>query len=65
MGAAGLPMYYNLIRPQKTLRRKNKDGCVRKWTQRTPAMAAGLTGHRWTLKELFITVAVGKQHSVG
>jgi len=58
-------MYYNLIRPHKTLRRKNKDGGVRKWTQRTPAMAAGLTDHRWTLKELFITVVVGKQHSAG
>ena len=58
-------MYYNLIHPHKTLRLKNKDGGVRKWTQRTPAMAAGLTDHRWTLKELFTTVAVGKQHSAG
>ena len=58
-------MYYNLIRPHKTLRRKNKDGGVRKWIQRTPAMAAGLTDHRWTLKELFTTVVVGEQHSAG
>ena len=58
-------MYYNLIRPHKTLRRKNKDGGVRKWIQRTPAMAAGLTDHRWTLKELFTTVVAGKQHSAG
>ena len=58
-------MYYNLIRPHKTLRRKNKDGGVRKWIQRTPAMAAGLTDHRWTLKELFTTVVIGEQHSAG
>jgi hypothetical protein len=38
-------MYYNLILPHKTLRLQNKDGGVRKWTQRTPAMAAGLTDH--------------------
>jgi hypothetical protein len=58
-------MYYNLIRPHKTLRRKNKDGGIRKWIQRTPAMAASLTDHRWTLKELFTTVVVGEQHSAG
>ena len=58
-------LYYNLIRPHKTLRRKNKDRGVRKWIQRTPAMAAGLTDHRWTLKELFTTVVVGEQHSAG
>lgn len=58
-------MYYNLIRPHKTLRLKNKDGGVRKWTQRTPATAAGLTDHRWALKELFTTVVVGEQHLAG
>lgn len=58
-------MYYNLIRPHKTLRLKNEDGGVLKWKKRTPAMAAGLTDHRWTLKELFTTVVVGEQHSAG
>jgi len=58
-------MYYNLIRPHKTLRRKNKAGGVRKWIQRTPAMAAGLTDHRWTWEELFTTVVASEQHSVG
>ncbi|CAK8720928.1 hypothetical protein KKHLCK_10130 [Candidatus Electrothrix laxa] len=58
-------MYYNLICPHKTLRRKNKDGGVRKWTQRTPAMAAGLPDHRWALKELFTNVVVGEQYSTG
>lgn len=58
-------MYYNLTRPHKTLRQKNKGGGVRKWIPRTPAMAAGLTDHSWTLKELFTTVVVGEQHSEG
>ncbi len=58
-------MYYNLIRPHKMLRLKNEDGGVPKWKKRTPAMAAGLTDHRWTLKELFTTVVIGEQHSAG
>ena len=58
-------MYYNLIRPLKTLRLKNGNGGVRKWKKRTPAMAAGLTDHIWTLKELFTTVGIGGQHSAG
>ncbi len=58
-------MYYNLIRPHKMLRLKNEDGGVPKWRKRTPAMAAGLTDHRWTLKELFTTVVIGEQHSAG
>ena len=58
-------MYYNLIRPHKTLRLKNENGGGRKWNERTPAMAAGLTDHIWTLKELFTTVVIGRQHSTG
>jgi hypothetical protein len=58
-------MYYNLIRPHKTLRLKNEDGGGRKWNKRTPAMAAGLTDHIWTLKELFTMVVIGRQHSAG
>jgi hypothetical protein len=58
-------MYYNLIRPHKTLRLRNENGGIQKWTQRTPAMAAGLTDHIWTLKELFATVVIGRQHSMG
>lgn len=58
-------MYYNLIRPLKTLRRKNEDGGVLKRKKRTPAMAAGLTDHRWMLKELFTTVVIDRQHSTG
>ena len=58
-------MYYNLIRPHKTLRLKNENGGGRKWNERTPAMAAGLTDHIWTLKELFTTVVIGRHHSTG
>jgi hypothetical protein len=58
-------IYYNLIRPHKTLRRKAEENSARKWKQRTPAMAAGLTDHKWTLKELFTTVVIDEQHSRG
>ena len=30
------------------------NGSPRKWQQRTPAMAAGLTDHRWSLRELLM-----------
>jgi IS1 family transposase len=40
---------YNFCWPVRTLRvRDEKDGC---WRQRTPAMAAGLADHVWSLKE--------------
>lgn len=38
-----------LRRPQPTRGRK---GTPRKWTQRTPAIAAGITTHRWSMGEL-------------
>jgi hypothetical protein len=39
---------YNFCWPVRTLREKGADG---KWRQRTPAMAAGLTDHPWSLAE--------------
>ena len=48
---------YNLVRPLKTLRQPVADQPSRRWQPRTPAMAAGLTDHIWTLKELLTTVA--------
>jgi IS1 family transposase len=39
---------YNFCWPVRTLRVKNAAG---KWEQRTPAMAAGLADHVWSLKE--------------
>ncbi len=50
---------YNLTRPLKTLRVE----CAarygqRRWQARTPAMAAGLTDHVWTVKELLMTIVL-------
>jgi hypothetical protein len=39
---------YNFCWPVRTLR---EQGAAGTWQQRTPAMAAGLTDHRWTLAE--------------
>ena len=43
---------YNFGRPVKTLREEVHGVPPRRWRPRTPAMAAGLTDHRWTVKEL-------------
>lgn len=50
--------YYNWIRPHKSLRAEAADDPQRKWTPRTPGMAASLTDHIWTVKELLINVPV-------
>ena len=47
---------YNLTRPLKTLRLELVDHPKRRWLPRTPAMAAGLTDHVWTVKELLFSV---------
>lgn len=46
---------YNLTRPVKTLRIEVNDR-HRRWLPRAPAMAAGLTDHIWTVKELLMSV---------
>ena len=43
--------WYNFVKLHKSLRLELKDG-DRKWMQRTPAMAEGLTDHIWSLSEL-------------
>ena len=48
---------YSLTRPVKTLRLKVNHG-LRRWQPRSPAMAAGLTDHIWTVNELLVTVVV-------
>ena len=48
--------YYNWVRPHKSLRLEVQDDSTHKWFLRTPAMAAGLTDHIWTVKELLFTV---------
>lgn len=50
---------YNLTRRVKTLRIEVNDG-QRRWQPRSPAMAAGLTDHVWTVKELLMTVVAPK-----
>ena len=44
---------FNFVRPHQALRVILPQPIhARKWQQRTPAMAAGLTDHIWTLEEL-------------
>lgn len=43
--------WYNFVKSHKSLRILVNDG-KRKWKQRTPMMAEGLTDHVWTLEEL-------------
>lgn len=47
--------FYNFARPHMSLRERISDSDERfkkKWTQKTPGMAAGITGHVWTFREL-------------
>jgi IS1 family transposase len=46
--------YFNFVRPHRGLRVPvgAQDGCLRKWQRRTPALAAGITDHIWSLREL-------------
>ena len=53
--------YYHFTRYHARLRVKLPEpiptrgsGSPKKWKQRTPAMAAGLTNHRWSLRELLM-----------
>lgn len=50
--------YYNLVRPHKSLRQPLTDALPQKWLRRTPAMAARLTNHCWTVRELLTTFPV-------
>ena len=43
---------YNLCWCHTSLRQDAAPGTGRKWVERTPAMAAGLTDHPWTMEEL-------------
>jgi hypothetical protein len=54
--AAWEDLVYNLARPLKSLRVETFGDPKRKWKQRSPAMASGLTDHIWTVKELLKTV---------
>jgi hypothetical protein len=43
---------YNFCWDHDSLRLAAPTGAPRAWLERTPAMAAGLTDHRWTMREL-------------
>jgi transposase-like protein len=43
---------YNLCWEHESLRLAAEGGESRRWQGRTPAMAAGLTDHRWTMREV-------------
>ena len=43
--------WYNFVKPHHSLRLEVNLG-RKKWMQRTPAMAEGITDHVWSLKEL-------------
>jgi hypothetical protein len=44
--------WFNLVKPHDALKIEIADG-RRRWKQGTPAIAANLTDHIWTLEELF------------
>jgi IS1 family transposase len=53
--------YYNFCLPHASLRQPlpqpeptNGNGSAKQWRPRTPAMAAGLTNHVWTLREVLL-----------
>jgi hypothetical protein len=53
--------YYNFCLPHASLRLPlpqpeptNGSGSAKRWRPRTPAMAAGLTDHVWTLREVLL-----------
>jgi hypothetical protein len=55
------PVYDNFCLPHASVRQAlpqpvctNGTGSARQWRPRTPAMAAGLTDHVWTLREMLL-----------
>lgn len=50
--------HYNLCKPHKALRvPASPNGHARKWDQRTPAQAAGVAEHRWSVQDLLLAPA--------
>ena len=43
---------YNLVRPHRGIAQRLRGDGTHRWFRRTPAMAAGLADHRWSLREL-------------
>jgi len=44
--------YFNLARPHRGLRQQSDGEVIVKWHHRTPAIAASVTDHVWSLREL-------------
>jgi hypothetical protein len=55
--AAWEDLCHNFVHPHKSLRVRVEEP-DRRWQPRTPAMAAGLTDHIWTVKELLTIVII-------
>ena len=49
---------YNLTRSVKTLRLDQSECTDYRWIHRSPAMAAGLTNHIWSIRQVLMTVPV-------
>ena len=54
-------VYYNFCLPHASLRQPwpqplptNGNGSAKRWQPQTPAMAAGLTDHVWSLREVLL-----------
>jgi hypothetical protein len=56
--AAWDDLCYNLTHEHKSLRIEVFGDPHRRWIPRTPAMAAGLTDHVWTVKEILYSIAL-------
>ena len=48
--------FYNWVRPHKSLRLPATQPGKQRWTKQTPGMAAHLTDHIWTVKELLTLI---------
>lgn len=47
-----IDIHANFVKPHQSLRQRASPESGRRWVPRTPAMAAGVTDHPWTLEEL-------------
>lgn len=54
--AAWEDLVYNLVRPLKSLRLVDTAHPTRRWRPQSPAMAAALTDHLWSFRELLFTL---------
>jgi hypothetical protein len=48
--------FYNWMRPHKSLRSPVTQPGKQRWTKQSPGMAANLTDHIWTVKELLTLI---------